>query len=340
MYGLTLGFQNKVLIMNGSITADDKASAKKQHSEFRKKCQSVIKKTKAFFDGNPPAIIGGFLITVILLGALFAPVFASHNPEKRVARPHVAPNAEHIMGTTRSGRDVYSQVLYGARKTLSVAFFAGIIAMSIAVAVGVTSGYLGGKVDEWMNFVTNVFLVFPQLPLLIVLAAFLGQVGSFVITILLGVTAWPWGARVIRSQTLALRNNEFIIAAEVMGESKIRIILVEILPNLVSIVFGGFLGTVIYAMGAEAALGFLGLGDATEVSWGSMLYWAQVSSSLYTGAWWEMLVPAIALALTGGALALINMAIDQVSNPKLKTGPHLKLWKKMNKETQKRRGLV
>lgn len=326
--------------MNGSITSDDKASANIQHSEFRKKCQLAIKKTKAFFHGNPPGVIGVFLITIILLGALFAPVLSSHDPEKRVARPHEAPSADHILGSTRSGRDVYSQVLNGARKTLSVAFFAGVIAMSLAIAVGVTSGYMGGKIDEWMNFITNVFLVFPQLPLLIVLAAFLGQVGSVVITVLLGVTSWPWGARVIRSQTMAIRNKEFIIAAEVMGESKIRIILVEILPNLVSIVFGGFLGTVIYAMGAEAGLGFLGLGDATEVSWGSMLYWAQVSSSLYTGAYWEMLVPAIALALTGGALALINMAIDQVSNPKLKTGPHLKLWKKMNKETEKRRGLV
>jgi peptide/nickel transport system permease protein len=297
-------------------------------------------KTKSFFNGNPPAIIGGALLTLILLGALFAPVLSTHNPDKRVARPHVAPNAEHILGSTRNGRDVYSQVLQGARKTLSVALFAGIIATVIAVSVGVTSGYFGGKIDEWMNFITNVFLVFPQLPLLIVLAAFLGQVGSGVIAVLLGVTSWPWGARVIRSQTMAIRNKEFIISAEVMGESKIRIILVEILPNLISIVFGGFLGTVIYAMGAEAALGFLGLGDATEVSWGSMLYWAQVSSSLYTGAWWEMLVPAIALSLTGGALALINMSIDQVSNPKLKTGPHLKLWKKLNKEANKRRGLV
>ncbi|MFT6927666.1 MAG: peptide/nickel transport system permease protein [Psychromonas sp.] len=326
--------------MNDSITADDKASANIQHSEFRKKCQSAIKKTKAFFAGNPPAIIGVFLITIIILGALFAPVLSHYDPQDRVARPHEAPSAEHLLGSTRSGRDVFSQVLQGARKTLSVALFAGLIATSIAIAVGVTSGYIGGKIDEWMNFITNVFLVFPQLPLLIVLAAFLGQVGSFVITILLGVTSWPWGARVIRSQTMAIRNNEFIISAEVMGESKIRIILVEILPNLISIVFGGFLGTVIYAMGAEAALGFLGLGDATEVSWGSMLYWAQVSSSLYTGAWWEMLVPAIALALTGGALALINMSIDQVSNPKLKTGPHMKLWKKLNKQANQRRGLL
>lgn len=327
--------------MNNTNNPDADMPVSTTHtSEFMKKFKSAIKKTKAFFNGNPPAIIGGFLITVILLGALFAPVFASHDPEKRVARPHIAPNAEHIMGTTRSGRDVYSQVLYGARKTLSVAFFAGLIAMTIAVAVGVTSGYLGGKIDEWMNFVTNVFLVFPQLPLLIVLAAFLGQVGSMVITVLLGLTSWPWGARVIRSQTMALRNKEFILSAEVMGESKVRIILVEILPNLISIVFGGFLGTVIYAMGAEAGLGILGLGDATEVSWGSMLYWAQVSSSLYTGAWWEMIVPASALALTGGALALINMSIDQVSNPKLKTGPHMKLWKKLNKQANQRRGLL
>jgi len=326
--------------MNNSIIADKNVSSPRHESEFRQKCRAAWFKTKAFFSGNPPAIVGGFLMTVILLGALFAPVLATHNPDKRVARPHVAPNAEYILGTTRNGRDVYSQVLQGARKTLSVALFAGIIATVIAVSVGVTSGYFGGKIDEWMNFATNVFLVFPQLPLLIVLAAFLGQVSSAVIAILLGVTSWPWGARVIRSQTLAIRNKEFIISAEVMGESKIRIIMVEILPNLISIVFGGFLGTVIYAMGAEAALGFLGLGDATEVSWGSMLYWAQTSSSLYTGAWWEMLVPAIALALTGGALALINMSIDQISNPKLKTGPHMKTWKKMQNEADKRRGLV
>jgi peptide/nickel transport system permease protein len=326
--------------MSKSMVSDMSAPIENHESDFKQKSKAIWMKIKAFFNGNPPAIIGVFLITVIILGALLAPVLSTHNPDKRTARPHVAPNAEHIMGSTRNGRDVFSQVLHGARKSLAVALFAGIIATVIAVAVGVTSGYMGGKVDEWMNFITNVFLVFPQLPLLIVLAAFLGQVGSMVITVLLGVTSWPWGARVIRSQTMAIRNKEFIISAEVMGESKIRIILVEILPNLISIVFGGFLGTVIYAMGAEAGLGILGLGDATEVSWGSMLYWAQVSSSLYTGAWWEMIVPAMALALTGGALALINMSIDQVSNPKLKTGPHMKLWKKMKTEADKRRGLV
>ncbi|SHI72718.1 Dipeptide transport system permease protein DppC [Vibrio aerogenes CECT 7868] len=289
--------------MDNCMNSEPSSGPEKRTAEprlSRKKITKVFAKVYAFFYGNPPAILGGLLLTIILTAAVFAPVLATHNPDKRVARPHVAPNAEYILGTTRSGRDVYSQVIYGARKSLTVAVSAGIIAMSLAVFIGVSSGYLGGKTDERLNFLTNVFLVFPQLPLLIVLAAFLGQVSSLVITLLLGVTSWPWGARVIRSQTMAIRHKEFIISAEVMGESKIRIILAEILPNLTSIVFGGFLGTVIYAMGAEAGLGILGLGDATEVSWGSMLYWAQTSSSLYTGAWWEMLVPALALAMTGG----------------------------------------
>ncbi|MDF4587318.1 ABC transporter permease [Vibrio parahaemolyticus] len=326
------------LINNSTPSQHDELVARKSKFSW-KRIKKSFGKAYAFFYGNPPAIIGGLLLSIVLAGAIFAPVLATHDPDRRVARPHVAPNAEHVLGTTRSGRDVYSQVLHGARKSLTVAISAGVIAMSLAVLIGVSAGYFGGKVDERLNFLTNVFLVFPQLPLLIVLAAFLGQVGSLVITLLLGITSWPWGARVIRSQTMAIRNKEFIISAEVMGESKIRIILVEILPNLVSIVFGGFLGTVIYAMGSEAGLGILGLGDATEVSWGSMLYWAQTSSSLYTGAWWEMLVPAMALAITGGALALINMSIDQVSNPKLRTGPHIKLWNKLKKEADNRRGL-
>ena len=326
------------LINNSTPSQHDELVARKSKFSWER-IKKSFGKAYAFFYGNPPAIIGGLLLSIVLAGAIFAPVLATHDPDRRVARPHVAPNAEHVLGTTRSGRDVYSQVLHGARKSLTVAISAGVIAMSLAVLIGVSAGYFGGKVDERLNFLTNVFLVFPQLPLLIVLAAFLGQVGSLVITLLLGITSWPWGARVIRSQTMAIRNKEFIISAEVMGESKIRIILVEILPNLVSIVFGGFLGTVIYAMGSEAGLGILGLGDATEVRWGSMLYWAQTSSSLYTGAWWEMLVPAMALAITGGALALINMSIDQVSNPKLRTGPHIKLWNNLKKEADKRRGL-
>lgn len=290
-----------------------------------------------FYRGNPAGIIGSSLVALIVCACLAAPVLTDKSPSKRVARGHQPPSAELILGSTRAGKDVYTQALYGGRVSLLVAFSAATITTFIAVSVGVTSGYFGGRIDETMMAITNVMLVFPQLPLLIILAAFLGQVGPFVIALILGLTSWPWGARVMRSQTLALRNKEFITAAEVMGESKWRIIVVEIIPNLVSLVAGMFVGTSLYAIGAQAGLEFLGLGDPTVVSWGTMLYWAQSSAAFFVGAWWDFVVPGTVIALTGGGLALINISIDQVSNPKLRTGRYLKIWRRMKAEVEAKR---
>ncbi|MGB2181619.1 MAG: ABC transporter permease, partial [Pseudomonadales bacterium] len=247
------------------------------------------------------------------------------------------PSAELLLGSTRSGKDVFSQVLHGGQVSLMVAFGAALITITIAICVGVSAGYFGGRVDEFLMSLTNIILVFPQLPLLIILAAFLGQVGPVVIALIIGLSSWAWGARVIRSQTLAVRNKEFILAAEVMGESKWRIILFEILPNLISIVVGMAMGTCIYALMAEAGLGFLGLGDSTIVTWGTMLFWAQSNSAFIVGAWWDMVVPGSAIAIFGGGLALLNMSVDQISNPKLKTGSYIKTWRRMKTEVEARR---
>jgi peptide/nickel transport system permease protein len=260
-----------------------------------------------------------------------------NDPNKRVARGHQPPSAELPFGSTRAGKDVYTQVLYGGRVSLLVAFSAATITTVIALSIGVTSGYFGGRIDEVMMAITNVMLVFPQLPLLIILAAFLGQVGPFVIALILGLTSWPWGARVMRSQTLAIRNKEFITAAEVMGEAKWRIIVVEIIPNLVSLVAGMFVGTALYAIGAQAGLEFLGLGDPTVVSWGTMLYWAQSSAAFFVGAWWDFVVPGTVIALMGGGLALINISIDQISNPKLRTGRYLRIWRQLKAQVDAKR---
>lgn len=299
--------------------------------------RQLLRNIAAFFQGNMSASIGGGVMALVIVACLVGPWFTAHAPDERVARPHVEPNAEHVLGTTRQGRDVFSQLLHGGRASLSVAFIAGAISTVISILVGISAGYFGGRIDQWLNFAMNVVLVFPQLPLLIVLAAFLGQVGPVVIALLIGITSWPWGARVVRSQTMAIRQKEFILAAECMGESRLRIVLVEILPNLISIVAGSFVGVVMYALINEAGLEFLGLGDPTVVTWGTMLYWAQSSAALYTGGWWEMIVPAVTIALVGGAMALINMSIDQVSNPKLKTGPHIKRWRKLNRIIQAKR---
>ena len=180
---------NEVLVATDSQKSPQSVSGQ---STTRKK-PSLGKKVWRFFQGNPPALIGGSILVVMVLACLFAPLLTSYDPERRVARPHQAPSAKHLMGTTRSGRDIFSQALHGGRISLSVAFGSGAIAMFIAVLLGMSAGYFGGKVDEWINFITNVVLVFPQVPLLIVLAAFLGQVGPPVIALLIGLTAWPWG---------------------------------------------------------------------------------------------------------------------------------------------------
>lgn len=290
-----------------------------------------------FYRGNPAATLGSLVVGSILLLSLSAPLITENGPTKRVARGHQAPSAELWLGSTRSGKDIYSQVLHGGRISMLVAFSAALITVTIAVIVGISAGYFGGRVDEILMSITNVVLVFPQLPLLIVLAAFLGQVGPLIIATIIGLTSWAWGARIIRSQTMAIRNKEFVIAAEVMGESRLRIIMVEILPNLISLVAGAFVGTTIYALIAEAGLEFLGLGDPTIVTWGTMLYWAQSSAAFIVGAWWDLVVPGTAIALMGGGLALLNLSIDQISNPKLKTGSYLKIWRRMKSEVEAKR---
>ena len=218
---------------------------------------------KRFYKGNPAAVFGSLIVASMILLSAGAGFVAENEPNKRVARGHQPPSAELLLGSTRAGKDVFSQVLHGGRISLLVAFSAALITTVIAVCIGVSAGYFGGRVDEFLMALTNVVLVFPQLPLLIILAAFVGQVGPLMIALIIGLSSWAWGARVIRSQTLAIRNKEFVLAAEVMGESRLRIIFVEILPNLTSIVFGGAMGTCIYALMAEAGLEFLGLGDPT-----------------------------------------------------------------------------
>ena len=166
---------------------------------------------------------------------------------------------------------------------------------------------------------TNVFLVLPTLPLAIVLAAFLPYKGPLTLGIVIGVTGWSWGARVMRSQTLSMRGRDFVEAAQARGETTSRIIFFEILPNETALVAAELLGTIIYCILAEAGLEFLGLGNFSSVSWGTMFFFAQNNDALLLGAWWWFLPPGICIALLGAALALVNFGIDEIANPRLRT---------------------
>ncbi|SDG15873.1 ABC transporter permease [Pelagibacterium luteolum] len=276
---------------------------------------------------NKKAVIGLSILVIILLVAIFAPLLTPYGASARVGRPHQPPSWEHWFGTTRIGRDVWTQMIYGARTSLAVGFGAGLMITVIGTVLGIIAGYMRGKVDEVINFFTNMILVIPNLPLLLVLAAFIGQASPLVIALILGFTSWAWGVRVTRAQTLSVREKDFVKSAEMLGEPKWRIMTFEIFPNLISIVGINFIGSVIFAVITEATLEFLGLGDPNAVSWGIMLYNAQNASALTVGAWWDMLAPCFALALLGLSLALINFAIDEVANPRLRTGSRLNRWK-------------
>ncbi len=275
---------------------------------------------------NKKALVGVTILVIILLIAIFAPFLTEYSPTKRVGRPHQPPSWDHWLGTTRLGHDVFTRLIYGARVSLAVGFGAGLMITVIGTVLGIIAGYKGGVVDEVINFFTNMVLVVPNLPLLLVLAAFIGQASPLVIAVILGLTSWAWGVRVTRSETLSIRQKDFVKSAEMLGEPSWRIMAFEVFPNLISIVGINFIGSVIFAVITEATLEFLGLGDPNTVSWGIMLYNAQNASALSVGAWWDLLSPCLALALLGLGLALINFAIDEIANPRLRTGGMLGRW--------------
>ncbi|CAK4071093.1 ABC transporter permease [Vibrio sp. 16] len=316
---------------------------------------------------NAYARIGLIIVSLFLLMAIFAPVLSKHAPDKRTGNPHEYPGfvvkstqanpdgwvaqnlatdrrtmimskkADHVLGTSRMGRDIWSQLVHGARISLGVGFGAGITVCFLATVIGISAGYFGGRVDDVLTAAMNIMLVIPQYPLLFVLAAFIGEAGPLTIAIIIGCTSWAWGARVIRSQTLALREKEFVKAAEVLGESSFRIIFVEILPNLIPIVGASFIGSVMYAIGMESIISFLGLGDPSTISWGIMLYNVQTSSAMLIGAWWEVLAPCLALTVLVTGLALLNFAVDEIANPQLRSHKGMKRWKKLAAQDKKER---
>jgi peptide/nickel transport system permease protein len=188
----------------------------------------------------------------------------------------------------------------------------------VSVLVGVTAAYLGGLWDHVLNLFTDVFLVIPTLPLMIVIAAYASNRGVAVLIAVIVVTGWSYGARQLRSQALALRNREFLEAARVRGERSLYIIAFEVLPNMTSLIVAIFLGAAVYAVLAAAVLQFIGLGDSSDLSWGTMLYWAEHNGALLAGSPQWVLAPGLCIALLGGAFALINYAFDEIANPALR----------------------
>ncbi|HEX6507122.1 MAG TPA: ABC transporter permease [Chloroflexota bacterium] len=271
---------------------------------------------------SPISTIGFLLLALFIIVAIIGPLIAPYDPALMGAGlPSQAPSAQHWLGTTQTGQDVWSQLLVGTRTSLIVGFTVAILTTALAVLIGSISGYLGGWVDDGLTLLTNVFLTIPTLPLTIVFASYAAAFhvrGLGVIIVVLTLTGWAWGARVKRSQILSLRNKDFVMAAKVSGENWFRIMVAEVLPNMLSLIASTFIFAAIFAVLTEAALEFIGLGDLNSTTWGTMLYWSENNSALLTGAWWWFLPPGLAIGLFALSLTFIQYVLDEVTNPRLR----------------------
>lgn len=264
--------------------------------------------------------IGLFLLAAFLAVAALAPWLAPHDPRAAVGGPSEGPSAAHWLGTTNDGEDVLSQLIWGAQTSLVVGLVAGLISTIIGLAIGLTAGYSQGIVDEFLSFLTNLALVVPVLPLIVILASYSPVRGIGMIIIVISITGWAYGARIKRSQVISLRTRDYVAAAKLAGDRTGRIILREIMPNMTSLIVVGFMGAALGAIGGEAGLSFLGLGDPQTVSWGAMLNQANIGGALLTGQLAWLVAPGLALALLITSFTLINFGIDTLSNPQLREG--------------------
>jgi peptide/nickel transport system permease protein len=271
------------------------------------------------FRSNRGGLVGLVVLTLFVLIALLAPVLADHSGlEVTRATGGVLepPSSEYWLGTDDSGRSVLTLLIWGARVSLFVGLMATVISMLIGTLVGLVSGYFGGWAGAVLFRLTEWFLVIPFLPLAIVLASVLGR-SLFNIVIVIGVTSWPGTALLIRSQTLSIKERAYLERSRALGAGNGHLIRRHVLPNVIPIVFANTTLSVAIAILSETTLSFLGLGDPTRVSWGSMLEDAYSVGAITTGSWWFFVPPGICVVLVVLAFTLVGQALEDVLNPRL-----------------------
>lgn len=277
---------------------------------------------------TPKFVIGAAIVLAILLFGIIGP-FLTQDPRAISNLGLSSPGAGHLLGTTQIGQDVLAQLAYSTRGSLIVGVSVAALTLVLSAFFGIIGAYIGGAVDEGFALFANVMLVIPGLPLVIVIASYVQNKSVVLVIVVLSLTGWAGGARVLRSQTLSVRNRDYVLAARVAGEKTWRVVCVEILPNLLPVMSSGFVFAIVGAILAEAGLSFIGIGATGALTWGTMLANAGSGQALLFGAWWWFAPPGLLIAILGAGLSLINFSIDEVINPKLRTYNVAKLEKKV-----------
>ncbi|MBK8430173.1 MAG: ABC transporter permease [Chloroflexi bacterium] len=276
-------------------------------------------------------VVGLVMLIVVVGAAVFAPWLAPYDPQAplrvTIDDIYAPPTAAHWFGTDDAGRDVFSNFIYGSRVSLIVGFFASFISIAIGGTVGIVAGFYGGRVENFLMRITDIMLVIPDLPLMVVLVA-LTKPSLTNIILVIGLLGWTGSARLVRAQTLAVKERKFVVRARAIGAGNLHIIRHHILPLVMPIIVVNTVLVISLAILNESTLSFLGLSDPTSLSWGQMLNYAFTRGAMSAGAWWALVVPGFGIVWAVLACTLIGQGLEQVLNPRLEAH-HLSVGKQM-----------
>ncbi len=287
-------------------------------NKFIKGAQSFA----AIYRRSRSGLLGLAILLFFVFTAIFAPYVSPYDPYERVDRPIKPPSQRYILGTNDIGQDIFSELIYGTRVSLTIGFAAAFFTVVIGTLIGVVSGFLGGAVDEVLMRFTDVVMILPSIPLMILLMALFGKQSFVIMILMLSIMGWTGTARLVRSATLSIKERIYVEAAKSIGAGDRHIITKHILPNVSPLIMATMIYSVASAMMAEAGLAFLGLGDPSHKSWGMILHYAQTSGGWYANmgnpAWWWIIPPGLCVALTVASLVLIGQAMEEIINPRLR----------------------
>jgi ABC-type dipeptide/oligopeptide/nickel transport system permease subunit len=286
----------------------------------RERFSTSVRRLKGFwalYRASRMGMFGVLLILAFIAVALAAPWIAPYDPRALVGRPFLPPMEGHRLGTDQVGRDIYSQLLWGSRISLMVGLLASAFSVAIGTAIGLLSGYFRGPVDSILMRITDLFITLPSIPLMLILAALLGR-SIWNIIFVIAITGWTGTARMVRAQTLSIKERPYVEAARSVGARDSQIMFRHILPNIIPLIFANAIVGTVNAILSESGLSFLGLGDPTKSSWGLILRHANEVGAMATGRLWFIIPPGVCIMLIAIGFAFASYSLDQILNPRLR----------------------
>jgi peptide/nickel transport system permease protein len=279
--------------------------------------------TRGFIRGvllrQPQSVVGLVVLALFVIVALLAPWITPYSPTQQVGPVYGAPSAAHPLGLDDGGVDVVSTLLYGARISLLVGFAASIVAMVIGGGVGIIAGFFGGKTDITLMRITDYFLVIPDIPLMIVVAAIFGRsLGNIIIII--GVIYWTSTARLIRAQVKSVRERVYVQRARSLGAGNYRLMALHVMPQVVPLLVANTVLMIANAIFAETYISFLGLGDPSAISWGKLIQNSLTGGAIFHNAWWAIIPPGLCVTIVILACTIIGQGVEDALNPRLRVG--------------------